>query len=50
MTETEAQLSKIYVDAFADRTEWTQEDHLAGLKAVFVAGASVQARLESATR
>jgi hypothetical protein len=46
VTETEAQLSAIYLDAFDDRTEWTQQDHLNGLKAVFVAGASAQARIE----
>ena len=33
-----------------NRNEWTQQDHLNGLKAVFVAGASAQARVEQAVR
>jgi hypothetical protein len=49
MTKAESELSKVYLEAFTDRNEWTQEDHLNGLKAVFVAGASAQARLEQAT-
>ena len=39
MTEAELQLSLIYTGAFKDKTRWSPEDHLAGLKAVFAAGA-----------
>ncbi len=49
MTETEAQLSLVYLNEFDDPREFTTEAHLRGLKAVFVAGASAQARLEQAT-
>lgn len=38
MNEAELHLSLIYTGAFEDPKNWTQEGHLAGLRAVFSAG------------
>lgn len=38
MTGAQVQLSLIYTGAFTDPKNWTQEDHLKGLEAVFAAG------------
>ena len=46
MTETELQLSLIYTNAFVNKTDWSPEDHLLGLKAVFAAGAAAQKKAE----
>lgn len=40
MDEAALKLSGIYLGAFQDQNQWTQEDHLNGLKAVFQAGAA----------
>ena len=44
MTEAELHLSLIYTDAFKNKAEWTPEDHTAGLKAVFAAGAKAASK------
>jgi hypothetical protein len=44
MTEAEARLAMIYLDAFENRAQWTPEDHMKGLKAVYAAGADAGRR------
>lgn len=46
MTQPERELSLIYIGAFADPHNWSQADHLNGLKAVFAAGASARAKAD----
>jgi hypothetical protein len=48
MTEAELQLSLIYTEAFQNKMNWTPEDHVAGLKAVFAAGAAAKEKAEQA--
>lgn len=43
------QLSLIYTGAFKNVMEWTPEDHLAGLKAVFAAGAKAASKVVPAS-
>lgn len=47
LTAAELHLSTIYTDAFTNKRNWTPEDHLAGLKAVYAAGADAQKRKEA---
>lgn len=42
MDEPDRQLALIYLEAFTDISEWTVEQHAAGLRAVFQAGAAAQ--------
>jgi hypothetical protein len=48
MNSAQLHLSMIYTGAFSDPRQWTSEDHLAGLAAVFAAGADAQRRKELA--
>lgn len=47
MTPAEAELSAVYLSAFADRMEWSAEEHVAGLRAVFAAGAAAQRKADA---
>ena len=47
MTLGEAALSLVYVGAFTDPTSWSQDDHLAGLRAVFAAGEATQRKADA---
>jgi hypothetical protein len=47
VTEVEQQLSLIYTAAFKNPVEWTQEDHINGLKAVFAAGSKARDKADA---
>lgn len=49
MTEAEEQLSLIYLGAFTNKSAWTSEQHLAGLRAVFAAGAKAASKSASSS-
>lgn len=48
MTEADLQIIRIYLDAFTNPLDWNPDDHLAGLKAVFAAGAAAQRKKDAA--
>lgn len=48
MNDDDLHLAVIYTDAFTNRAEWTQEDHMKGLRAVFAAGAAAQSKAVAA--
>lgn len=50
MTEAEIQVSLIYTSAFDNPREWTAQDHLNGLKAVFAAGAKAATKRPISTQ
>lgn len=47
MTEAELQLSLIYMGAFRNPAEWTQPEHLDGLKRVWAAGATTRQKIDA---
>jgi hypothetical protein len=47
MEKAQLEITMIYLGAFKNRAEWTPEDHLAGLKAVWLAGAGARTRSDA---
>lgn len=48
MNEADLQLSLVYMGAFTDPSNWTIEQHLAGLRAVWKSGADAQKKADAA--